>query len=518
MRNPSASRVAAFLAFVALCLGGDRPPRAVADSAAGGGATIEVMYQPKLPDPADPASKDQPPVIEATVIGAPNTTVDKYILVDKGVKPPVEIKAAKMVPFSKGSEKLAIAIVLCGWELWIGNDDIPELKQGDTPDPSITKGVLNDLKNAMDKLNFKDAGPAGSVGVIITYGTKASIKVPMGPLSEITGQKLGTQQDYFKNKGTELVQGINLAMTELHKASVARKVLIVVSDGIDTNMDTAKAALLNLKKQATQEGIQTFAIVYKGPSDPGNVLPTMISQTQVVTTVENIATAIGSILARMDDRKYLTFPGITKDKPSLNWDGKPHTLIVRVERDESEESSVTLPVFAAEESGFPWVLVIAIAGGVLLLIIIMAMVFSKKKEPIAVAPPPVVVGAPPPMPEAPKQPFKTVMIGQGGDEGGFPVVGWLVPLNGAQAYQTLRLRSSGTKIGTAPPADLVINDGFMSTDHCRINCSPQGYTLIDGGSTNGCYVNDRKISDKHELVDNDLITLGKTNFKFKSIV
>jgi pSer/pThr/pTyr-binding forkhead associated (FHA) protein len=41
--------------------------------------------------------------------------------------------------------------------------------------------------------------------------------------------------------------------------------------------------------------------------------------------------------------------------------------------------------------------------------------------------------------------------------------------------------------------------------------------LVDGGSTNGCYVNDRKIQGKQDLVDNDMVTLGKTNFKFKSI-
>ena len=56
----------------------------------------------------------------------------------------------------------------------------------------------------------------------------------------------------------------------------------------------------------------------------------------------------------------------------------------------------------------------------------------------------------------------------------------------------------------------------MSTEHCQITCSPQGFTLIDNGATNGSYVNDRKVQ-KHELVDNDMITLGKTNFKFKSI-
>ncbi len=123
-----------------------------------------------------------------------------------------------------------------------------------------------------------------------------------------------------------------------------------------------------------------------------------------------------------------------------------------------------------------------------------------------------------PAPEAPKPagPMKTVMIGAGGDQDGFPVVGWLVPLNGVDAYKTMRLRSGLTKIGTAPPADIVINDGFMSTEHCQITVSPAGFTLIDNGSTNGCYVNDRKVQ-KHELVDNDMITLGKTNFKFKSI-
>jgi hypothetical protein len=123
-----------------------------------------------------------------------------------------------------------------------------------------------------------------------------------------------------------------------------------------------------------------------------------------------------------------------------------------------------------------------------------------------------------PAPEAPKPaaPMKTVMIGVGGDQDGFPVVGWIVPLNGQNAYQTFKLRGSGTKIGTQPPADIVVNDGFMSTDHCQITCSPQGFVLIDNGATNGCYVNDKKVQ-KHELVDNDLITLGKTNFKFKSI-
>jgi hypothetical protein len=174
------------------------------------------------------------------------------------------------------------------------------------------------------------------------------------------------------------------------------------------------------------------------------------------------------------------------------------------------------PVWAIKtSSSFPWLTIIIVVFSLLFLILIGKLVFGRKKEVVEVAPMPVVAMAPMEAPK-PAGPMKTVMLNAGGDEGGFPIVGWLVPINGQHAYQTFRLRSGGTKIGTAPPADVVVNDGFMSTEHAQINCSPQGFTLIDNGATNGCYVNDRKVA-KHDLVDNDMITLGKTNFRFKSI-
>jgi hypothetical protein len=496
------------------------PAIAHAQSDRGGGG-IEVLFQsPRMPDTNDPKGKEEVPYIDVTVIGAPNLPADKFVLVDKSVKPPVELKASKIVPFKKGGETLAIALVMNGWELWIGNDkEVPSLA---ADDPSVQPGVLIELRNALDRLNFKDAGPPGSKGMVITYADKPVIRVPMGPLSEITGSKLGSQQDYFGTTGVELVSAIRLSLAELKKVQAARKVLIVVCDGNDTNNDAARGQLAQLKKEAQQEQVQTFAIVYKAKdSGEGNVIPIMIKETSLVTTAENIAATIASILARMDDRQYVTFPGHLRDKKiGFKWDGKPHNLVVKVDKEETEEVAVVLPAWEAEAPpGFPWLVLIIVVVGILLLIIIGVKLFSGKKQ--APAPPPMPMMAQAPMPmEAPKPagPMKTVMIGQGGDEGGFPVVGWLVPLNGQHAYQTMRLRSSTTKVGTAPPADLVINDGFMSTEHCQINCTPQGFILIDGGSTNGSYVNERKIVGKHDLVDNDTITLGKTNFKFKSIV
>ena len=445
------------------------------------------------------------------MIGAPNLPVEKFTLREEGAKTPIELKATSKREYNQGTEKLAIAIVMNGWEIWIGNDKVvPD------DDPSKYPGVLESLESALEKVDFKSAGPPGSVGTVITYADKSVVRIPMGPLDKITPAQLGTQKDYLGTKGVELVKGVDLGLTELHKVQASRKVLIVVCDGMDTNMEAAKGQLALLKQQAKTDQIQTFAIIYKGAlSGDGNVISAMIPSTQTVNSADNIATAIAGILTRMADRQYLTFPGFDpKLGLGLTWDGKPHNLILKVDKDDAEPVSLSMaPPWNVAKPGFPWLMLILIVVGALLLIIIGVKVFSSKPAPL----PPPIVAAPPPEAPKPMGPAKTVMIDSAGGTDGFPIVGWLVPLNGSQAYQTFKLRGGGTKIGTAPPCDIVVNDGFMSTEHCQVNASPQGFTLVDGGSTNGCYVNDRKIQGKLDLVDNDMVTLGKTNFRFKSI-
>jgi FHA domain-containing protein len=504
--NKHNRRSLAMMGLAVACLA--VPGRVHADA-----SPVEVRLEVKPPDHNNPKTKDDAPQIEATVIGAPNLPAEKFTLREEGAKQPVELKPTSYRPYTQGTEKLAIAIVMNGWEIWIGNDDI--LPEGD---PSRFPGVLKSLEAALDKVSFKDAGPTGSLGVVITYADSATIRIPMGPLDRITGSALGSQSDYAKTQGEELVKGVDLGLTELHKVQVSRKVLIVICDGVDKNMETAKGQMTALKARAAGDRIETFAIIYKGGMSPdGNVISAMINQTQTVNTAENIATAVQGILSRMADRQYLTFPGFdTKLGIGLPWDGKPHNLILKVDKDDADAVELTLaPPWHLPKGGFPWLVVILVVVGALVLAVIGVKVFSAKPQPL---PPPIV--APVMATEAPRPagPMKTVMMNAGGgDDGGFPVVGWLVPLNGAQAYQTFKLRSGGTKIGTAPPCDIVINDGFMSTEHCQINASPQGFMLVDGGSTNGSYVNERKIQGKQDLVDNDMVTLGKTNFKFKSI-
>jgi len=473
----------------------------------------ELYMSVRAPDQKDPKQKGKAPAIDVTVVGGPAVPLDKFSLstTNKGVR--VTMKAEKLRPYTDGTETIAIALVINGQKIWVGTDGIPDI------DPNESyPGVLKNLSQAIDKLQLGNAGPSGSKGMVVSYSTGAEVKVPMGDLKNITGAALGEQKDYYNKISSDMVQGITMAMAELSKVSTARKALIVVGDGNDTNNEAAKPALVELKKQALKQGVQLFAIIYKDSiSDQGAVITTMIPTAKTVNSADGIASELNAIIARMADRYYLTFPGFDeKTGMYLPFDGKEHDLVLKIDQTEADPVTMTLaPVWAPPvKSSFPWLIVILSLVGVILLVIIIKAAGKKKPEPMPMPMP--MPMAPAPEPPKPMGPSKTVMIGAGGDQEGFPIVGWLVPLNGQNAYQTWRLKPGLTKIGTAPPSDLVVNDGFMSTEHCSITCSPAGFTLHDGGSTNGCYVNDRKVQ-KQDLVDNDVIMLGKTSFKFKSI-
>lgn len=200
-------------------------------------------------------------------------------------------------PTEKVGPSVSIALVMSGWELWIGNDkEVPEILEDD---PSRYPGILVDLRAALDH-NQLNVGPPGSQGMVITYGDKPVIRVPMGPLANLTGASLGTQRDYFGATGSELVSGIRLALASLSKVQTERRVLIVVCDGNDTNNEEAKTQLVSLKKQAATLGVQTFAIVYKSVlSNEANIMPVMIPDAVTINSSSNVDTALGSILAKI---------------------------------------------------------------------------------------------------------------------------------------------------------------------------------------------------------------------------
>jgi TolA-binding protein len=99
--------------------------------------------------------------------------------------------------------------------------------------------------------------------------------------------------------------------------------------------------------------------------------------------------------------------------------------------------------------------------------------------------------------------------------GSVQLLGWLIPLKGPQRGELYTLAPRSV-IGTEPTCQVVLIDHYMSSQHAEIKAEGGTWILRDLGSTNGTYVNDRRV-DQHELVDNDFVKFGQSLVKFKSL-
>ncbi len=152
---------------------------------------------------------------------------------------------------------VALAVVFSGWEIFAGNDTLV-----DAADPSRFEGVLTPLDAALPEL--AQAGGEHSTAALITYGDRADVTRPWGPLRKLTHGWAGTQKDYFQKTGLELVQGIKLAATELLKTSNdRRRVMLVITDGCDTYQEGAVQAMPPLLARLAQAHAEVFYIKIK---------------------------------------------------------------------------------------------------------------------------------------------------------------------------------------------------------------------------------------------------------------
>lgn len=72
-----------------------------------------------------------------------------------------------------------------------------------------------------------------------------------------------------------------------------------------------------------------------------------------------------------------------------------------------------------------------------------------------------------------------------------------------------RVRPGTTKtVGRAPRADLIVEASLVSRLHCRLEAGTQRIDVVDLSSTNGTYVNDRRI-ERATLSDGDRLRVGR---------
>ncbi|MFF3864972.1 FHA domain-containing protein [Micromonospora sp. NPDC001898] len=84
------------------------------------------------------------------------------------------------------------------------------------------------------------------------------------------------------------------------------------------------------------------------------------------------------------------------------------------------------------------------------------------------------------------------------------------PMRGA----SFRLRTEPQVIGRASTVDIAVDDPHLSRRHASVRLAVGGVTLVDLGSTNGTWLNDRRIDGPEQLSDGDVIRLGRTELRF----
>ncbi len=90
---------------------------------------------------------------------------------------------------------------------------------------------------------------------------------------------------------------------------------------------------------------------------------------------------------------------------------------------------------------------------------------------------------------------------------------WILQSSHKGDSLTFRLRPGAIKtVGRAARADFILDAALVSRLHCRITAGDENLDVVDLSSTNGTYVNDRRI--KHaKLKRGDRLRVGRVELR-----
>jgi len=81
---------------------------------------------------------------------------------------------------------------------------------------------------------------------------------------------------------------------------------------------------------------------------------------------------------------------------------------------------------------------------------------------------------------------------------------------------TFRLATGAIKtIGRSAGADFIVNAGLVSRLHCRLTAGEESVEAVDLSSTNGTYLNDKRV-DRAQVTSGDRLRVGRVEFTISS--
>jgi len=80
-------------------------------------------------------------------------------------------------------------------------------------------------------------------------------------------------------------------------------------------------------------------------------------------------------------------------------------------------------------------------------------------------------------------------------------------------HTTFRLRPGAVKtVGRAPRADFIVSAALVSRLHCRLTATDDTVEVVDLKSTNGTYVNGKRVT-KARLAKGDRLRVGRVELR-----
>jgi FHA domain/von Willebrand factor type A domain len=355
------------------------------------------------------------------------------------------------------------------------------------------------------------------VGVTVFSGDAKPL-APLGSPGEAEG---AANTIVLDSEGVEIhmLDAVRSAVEQLkNQPKDHRKLVVLFSDGIDVNMD--RKTFVNIGKTASDAGVVIDTIGY-APFEAGKLrnLSELAKQSngteRMCKSAGEISTQFGNVIDEIKKQYYVRFETNIPDSK-----GKELTWQAII--DSGGKSAYSNTVNAAmpkwvgdtqvKEPGSHWFLwtLLALFGVALIGFLVWLLFLRERPEPEPVEVP-MAAPAPAPAPTA----AKTMAIDIGADNRS-PVVGWFVGTAGKVQDKTFKLKAGRSLMGTGDDCDIKVEDQFASTHHCEVRFEYGAYKIVDLGSTNGIVVNEKKVRE-HELVDNDILKIGRTEFKFKTI-